>query len=74
MDHDGPGIDWTLIGAAAGAAVIRAATYSGEPRPWKQVVADLCVQLLVSYAAANAAEYATDSWHAAVPLALSAGL
>lgn len=60
--------------AGVGAAVLRMATYTGPPRPWKAVLLDGLAQVLVGYSVAALALWATGSAHAALGAGIGSGL
>jgi len=63
-----------FLAIGVGAAAVRLLTYSGPPRPWRAILADGVVMVLVGFAAAEAAIAAGLKEHGAVAAGIAAGL
>jgi hypothetical protein len=63
-----------FLAIGAGAALVRLLTYSGPPRPWRVVLMDGLVMVLVGFGAAEAAVAIGWTLHGAVAAGIAAGL
>jgi hypothetical protein len=63
-----------LLAIGVGAAAVRLLTYSGPPRPWRAVIMDGLIMVLVGFGAAEAAMAMGWREHGAVAAGISAGL
>lgn len=61
-------------GAGVGAAVLRIATYTGPPRPWRTVLLDGIAQALLGYSVAALMLWWTGSMHGAIGAGIGSGL
>jgi hypothetical protein len=63
-----------LAAVGLAAAVVRLATYSGPPRPWRAIVLDAVVQALVAFSVAELVQGAWGSTHLAIGAGIVSGL
>lgn len=63
-----------LAAVGIGAAVLRLATYTGPARPWRVVLLDGAVMLVVGFGVSEAAMGLTSNVHLTIGVGLASGL
>lgn len=63
-----------LAAVGVGAALLRLATYTGPPRPWRLVLLDGTVMTMVAFGVAEIAAGLAGSVHTAIGAGLASGL